>query len=1198
MFTGGTPSFNVECGKTYTGVAPATDPDNHNLTYSIIKQPLKGEVVLNNNAGSFTYAASDELAGSDEFIIGVSDGYCTVEYPVNVHIQSLISYDDETTINIDLLNINSYSNNINAKDIDGDTLSYSISKLPVKGNVLIDNKGNYTYTASGNEYGIDTFTIKVDDGYKPLEVEYTVNLYAVNDGGTTLDKTITKGVTYSDVIKTNANGASPTYSIKTQPANGIVVIDSNTGEYTYTPNVGSVGEDSFVVLVDYTYGQYELTIKIYQNTVPNDSNVILNITTNENTNYIGRVECTDIDGDALTYSLNVKPNKGSVSLNPTTGEYTYYPNKNVAGNDSFEVLVSDGTDLIAISISVHIESEIEVTDIINKTISQNTSLSSKVIASDKDGDTLTYNIKTAATNGINNVDSKTGEYTYIPFNNYYGTDSFVIEVTDGVVAKVVTVNIVVNRRPVTEKLSIALETENITVTGVATCEDPDGDSLVYSIDTQPSMGSVIINSTNGAFAYTPNGNAAGDDTFTIKASDGCDNIVITVTVHNETELSIDTSNTNVVVNQGKNTVGKVDAVDLDGDTLTYSIVNYPTQGTINLNENTGAWTYNALKTAKGTDVFVINVTDGKTSNTITYYLTINTPAEFIDSTITSLITNVNTNCMSKVEATDDDGDKLTYSVVSQGNKGTLSIEPALGRYLYTPNENSAGNDVFIIGVSDGNFVTEIEIEIHIESDIEVENAIINANVDKGEITTGNIIATDKDGDILTYTISQQGYKGTAIVTNDGNWSYFAGEGAGNDSFVIVISDDVHTKYVTVYIHISTKPIFEESNITINVSEGSSTSGQVHGSDEDSDALVYSLASQPQHGTINLNSQTGEYTYTVFSNNNASVDTFSVVVTDGKNSAYVEVTVVINNAPNISDLSINVNQGGSCSGKIQATDLENDVLTYSIGIQGSKGIAVINSETGEFEYTLSQIDHVGADTFTVNVSDGYNTKEVLVTVTIIKNESPDVANINIVVNQDGSIAGIVSVTDIENDILTFSVNQVPNKGVVTINSQTGEYEYKTTDKMYYGKDSFKVLIDDGYNKQEVIVFVEITKNSKPTASEVMLNLESDSVVNGKIEGKDIEGDKILYSITTQGVKGNAVINEQTGELTYYSYKDTKGYDCFVVTLNDGYNEVSYLVQVNIEFVDSNNSWAIPTTIIMGIISLFSTSAFIFLLKKKK
>ena len=129
-------------------------------------------------------------------------------------------------------------------------------------------------------------------------------------------------------------------------------------------------------------------------------------------------------------------------------------------------------------------------------------------------------------------------------------------------------------------------------------------------------------------------------------------------------------------------------------------------------------------------------------------------------------------------------------------------------------------------------------------------------------------------------------------------------------------------------------------------------------------------------------------------------------------------------------------------------------------------------------------------------------------------------------------------------------------------------------------------------------MDIKKNTKPTATGVNLNLKSDSVITGKIEGLDIDGDMISYSITSQGVKGNAVIDEQTGELTYYSYKDTKGYDCFVVTLNDGYNEVSYLVQVNIEFVDSNNSWAIPTTIILGIISLFSTAAFIFLLKKKK
>ena len=170
--------------------------------------------------------------------------------------------------------------------------------------------------------------------------------------------------------------------------------------------------------------------------------------------------------------------------------------------------------------------------------------------------------------------------------------------------------------------------------------------------------------------------------------------------------------------------------------------------------------------------------------------------------------------------------------------------------------------------------------------------------------------------------------------------------------------------------------------------------------------------------------------------------------------------------------------------------------------------------------------------------------------------------------------------------------------VTVDAETGEFEYIANDKNYYGNDSFKVLISDGYTEKEIVVYVKIEKNSKPIADVLNLSLNSDSTVSGTIKGTDIDGDKIRYSISSQGVKGNAVINEQTGEVIYTSYKDTKGYDCFVVTLNDGYNEVSYLVQVNIEFVDSNNSWAIPTTIITSSIAILSMAAFLFLLFKKK
>ena len=865
-----------------------------------------------------------------------------------------------------------------------------------------------------------------------------------------------------------------------------------------------------------------------------------------------------------------------------------------------------------------------------------------------------------------------------------------MEVNDGVVSRYVTINIFVNRRPTTEQVTIYLTTNGITVTGKALCDDPDGDTLTYSVESMPEQGSVIINSSSGTFAYTPSVDAAGDDTFTIKATDGCDDVIILVTVHNETELEIDLTNTNIVVNQGKSTTGQVIATDLDDDTLTYSIESYPTQGTINLNVNTGAWTYTATKNASGTDTFTVSVTDGNTTKYITYNLSINTPAEFGDSVENNIIVNENSNYNGKVNASDKDGDSLSYSIVSLCTKGTVTIDPTSGRYVYIPNEGAAGDDTFIIGVSDGNFVTEIEIKVHIETDLTVDNSTITTEVEKDGVATGKINAEDKDGDDLTFSVDQQGEKGTVIITNDGSWTYFANEGAGDDTFVIAVSDGEHTKYIVVYIHISTSPIFEESNITINVSESGSTSGQVTGVDEDGDSLSYEVTSQPTNGTVTLNSQTGEYTYTAFSNSNATEDVFVITVTDGENETSVTIRVIINNSPDVNDSELTVNQDGNGSGKIEVTDPENDDISFSVGTQGNKGTVTINSETGEYTYVTTDKNYSGADTFTIIVSDGYNTQEVVVTVTIIENESPVITEESLTVNQDGNGSGKIEVTDPENDDISFSVgtqgnkgtvtinsetgeytyvttdknysgadtftiivsdgyntqevvvtvtiieNESPviteesltvnqdgngsgkievtdpenddisfsvgtqgNKGTVTINSETGEYTYVTTDKNYSGTDTFTIIVSDGYNTKEVVVTVTIVKNSKPSSDGNKINIESNSTITGKIEAIDNEGDELTYSVTYQGDKGTAVINEETGEYTYTSYKDTEGYDCFVVTVSDGYNSVSYLVEVNITFVDSNNSWAIPTTIAMGSVSLGSlVSLLVVLFKKKK
>lgn len=1107
VFTGGSPSINLECGESLTVSMPSTDPDGDDITYSIKQEPSKGFLALNLNTRSYTYTAREDVAGSDSFTLSISDGYCSVDYPVTVHINSLITSSDDTEITIDLETTDQYSSNVNAADIDGDTLSYTVLTNAGKGNVVIDSLGNYTYTASGDFYGDDSFTIRIDDGYKPLDITYNVHLYSLLDNGTSLLNKITAGTTYNGQIKTIVNGTSVLYSISTQTSNGFVSIDENTGEYTYVPNVGSIGDDSFQVLVESEYESYILTIHIYQNSIPDNTSVTTSFSTNQNTNYNGSAQCLDLDGDILRYSINRNPLKGSLSINEFTGEYIYYPNTDVVGNDSFEIKIYDGVDTIYQEVLVHIESKINMVSSVNEIISQNSSLSSQIIADDLDGDSLVYSIESTPSNGVANIDSFTGDYTYIPSLNFYGNDSFVIKVDDGVEPVFSTINVLVNRKPIADKIVINLSTNGVTATGTATCSDPDGDILTYSISQEAQQGTVFVNSSTGMFAYTPNVNAHGDDHFIIKASDGSDDILVTVNVHNETSVELDNQATTIVVSQGKNTNGQVLAIDRDGDELTYSIKTYPTKGNVNLNANTGSWTYYSLSNATGIDLFEIEVTDGNSSITMTYNLLINTPASF-ESNVYSFETNQNTTYIGNVLAIDSNGDALTYSIVSQGDKGTATIDSETGRYQYSPNIDAAGNDSFVVGVSDGYFTTEVEVNVHIESDIVIEQGFINTCVNKNEICTGKVQASDLDGDTLIYSIYKQGEKGIANVLSDGSYSYHANNGAGDDSFIVSITDGIHTSFVIVYVHISTNPVFEDSVLNITVAQNNVTTGQVNGYDEDGDSLKYFIVTEPTNGSISLNSITGEYIYKPNSNITTNTDSLVIGVTDENSTSTITVNIIINEKPEVQDTIIELKQGGNISGSIKAVDKENDPITYTIVSNGTHGTASINSATGIFTYVCN-------------------------------------------------------------------------------------------DNIYNGKDTFTIEVSDGYNTTTIVVSVNITKNKAPFAKGGSINTSSGENVSGKVNGNDYEGDNLVYSISSQGVKGTVYINEETGEFIYTANKDTEGKDYFLVSITDGYNTVSYLYEVNIEYVDSNNSWAIPTTIVTGTGFAGSLSTLlIFILKKKK
>ncbi|MBU1640685.1 MAG: tandem-95 repeat protein [Proteobacteria bacterium] len=252
------------------------------------------------------------------------------------------------------------------------------------------------------------------------------------------------------------------------------------------------------------------------------------------------------------------------------------------------------------------------------TTTEDTAVNGAFIVSDLNGDPLTSSIVNNGTLGnVVITNAQTGTYSYTPKKNVSGIDSFTYKANDGIAdSNIATVNVTiipVNDPPVTVNGTVAT-TEDKPTSGTLTATDIEGDALTYSIVTNGSLGTVLITSTStGTFSYTPKANVWGTDTFTYKAYDGkaASNIsTVTVTIAPVNDPPIATSGT-VATNQDVPINGTLTATDIEGNTLSYTLVANGSLGTaIITNPNTGAFTYTPKANTWGTDSFTFKVSDG------------------------------------------------------------------------------------------------------------------------------------------------------------------------------------------------------------------------------------------------------------------------------------------------------------------------------------------------------------------------------------------------------------------------------------------------------------------------------------------------------------------------------------------------------------------------------------------------------------
>jgi gliding motility-associated-like protein len=1169
-----------------SGAVTGTDPDNDALSYTKASDPSHGTVVVNTD-GTYTYTPETHYNGQDQFTITISDGNGgSVVVSVAITVTPLNDAPTGTGDTKTTAENNPVNGAVSGTDPDGDALTYTKASDPAHGTVVVNLDGTYTYTPNTNYNGADNFTITFNDGNGgTATVPVAITVTPVNEApvGTGDSRTTPENTAVSGAVTgTDGDGDAIAYTKATDPANGTVVVNGN-GSYTYTPNTNYNGPDNFTIsLNDGNGGTVTVPVSITVTPV-NEAPVGTgdNKTTPENTAVSGAVTGTDGDGDAIAYTKATAPAHGTVVVNGN-GSYTYTPNTDYNGPDIFTITLSDGnggTVSVPVAITVTPVNEAPVGTGDNKTTPENTAVSGAVTGTDGDGDAIAYTKASDPAHGtvVVNLD---GTYTYTPNTNYNGADNFTITFNDGN-GGTATVPVVITVTPVNEAPvgtgDNKTTPENTAVSGAVSGTDGDGDAIAYTKATDPAHGTVVVNG-NGSYTYTPNTNYNGPDNFTISLNDGNGGtatvpVVITVTPVNEAPVG---TGDNKTTPENTPVSGAVTGTDGDGDAIAYTKATDPANGTVVVNGN-GSYTYTPNANYNGPDNFTISLNDGN-GGIVTVPVTITvTPVNEMPVGVDDAKTTAeNTPVSGTITGTDGDGDVLSYTKATDPAHGTVVVN-ANASYTYTPNTDYNGPDVFTVDISDGNggnALVRVTITVTPVNAIPVGSGDAKTTPENTSVS-GAVTGTDGDGDAIAYTKATDPAHGAVVVNINGSYTYTPDtDYNGPDNFTITLSDG-NGGTATVPVAITVTPVNEApigTGDNKTTPENTPVSGAVTGTDGDGDAMAYTKATDPAHGTVVVNGN-GSYTYTPNANYSGP-DNFTISLSDGNGgTATVPVTITVtpvNKIPVGVDDAKTTAENTPVSGVITATDGDGDVLSYTKATDPAHGTVVVNAN-GSYTYTPNT-DYNGPDVFTVDISDGNGGNalaRVTITVTPV-NAIPVGSGDAKTTPENTAVNGAVTGADGDGDAIAYTKATDPAHGTVVVNAD-GTYRY-TPNTNYNGADNFTITLNDG-NGGTVTVPVTITVtpvNIAPVATDDNKTTPENTPVSGAVTGTDGDGDALTFNKATDPAHGTVVVNAN-GAYTYTPNTNYNGADNFTVNISDG-NGGTALAKVMITVTPVNE---IPT-----------------------
>ncbi len=652
-----------------------------------------------------------------------------------------------------------------ASDPDGDRITYSVS--PNIGSLCSWN-GLYQWRTGCSDVGVHTLTFKASDGknYVTQNVKITVNscgrcgadvkpiLNPIND----------KHVCPGDHVKITAtaqyNGNDVLhYYVSRVPPGGYW--NEATHTLNWFPTVNDIGKPqqiSFWVEDQHCNSDSE-SVTIYvdscgmQNHAP-----VLNPIENKQV-CAGKtlsfyVSATDQDNDILTYSLTGKPNGAYWSS--ATRFFSWTPTLSDVGSHYLTFSVSDGK----LSDSERIRIDVVdctpknhapvIKDVPDKTVCEGEHLRFNVMATDADGDALTYsasNLPTGAT--------FTGQtFDWTPKDGQDGIYYVTFRVSDGslsdsTTAKITVKNCIVNHAPVLTPIGDKEICKGKTLSFMVSATDQDGDSLTYSAFGLPSGATF----TNKRFTWTPQYTGTYYVTFSVSDGELSDSETVKITVKNCNHCPVLESIPTQTICAESTLNLQLIASDLDGDSLTYSGTPLPFGSSLCSWNGVFSWTPTCSQL--GTYDITFKVTDGQCDDSKTAKIIVKDCGACNHAPVISIPDKTMNEGETLTINLDDyssdiDGDDLTYTLIS--GVGAVSGKT----YTYYANYQSSGDYTVTIQANDGRGgIAGTSFTIHVNNVPRKPTADFTFTPDapkiNEQVTFNASLSSDPDGNELTYS---------------------------------------------------------------------------------------------------------------------------------------------------------------------------------------------------------------------------------------------------------------------------------------------------------------------------------------------------------------------------------------------------------------------------------------------------------------